>query len=43
MDRRAPVTRPRDNAVDVERAAAYASEIGDERLAERVGGRVAGR
>jgi 5'-3' exonuclease len=39
MDRKAPVKRPRDNSVDVERAAAYASEIGDQRLAERVGGR----
>jgi DNA polymerase I len=39
MDRSAPVKRPADNTVDVERAAAYAREIGDERLAERVGGR----
>jgi DNA polymerase-1 len=36
MDRNAPVTRPADNTVDVERATAYASEIGDERLAERL-------
>jgi hypothetical protein len=36
MDRSAPVTRPADNTVDVERATAYASEIGDERLAERL-------
>ena len=39
MDRRAPVKRPKDNALDVERAAAYAREIGDERLAERIPGR----
>jgi DNA polymerase-1 len=36
MDRNAPVRRPADNTVDVERATAYASEIGDERLAERL-------
>jgi DNA polymerase-1 len=36
MDRKAPVPRPADNTVDVERATAYASEIGDERLAERL-------
>jgi DNA polymerase-1 len=39
MDRTAPVTRPADNALDVERGAAYAREIGDERLAERIPGR----
>jgi DNA polymerase I len=39
MDRKAPVKRPRDNTLDQARAAAYASEIGDERLAERVAGR----
>jgi DNA polymerase-1 len=39
MDRRAPVERPRDNTLDVERAAAYAAEIGDERLAERIAAR----
>ena len=39
MDRKAPVKRPGDNTLDVERAAAYASEIGDERLAERIAGR----
>ena len=39
MDRRAPIERPADNAVDVERAAAYAAEIGDERLAERMASR----
>ena len=39
MDRSAPVTRPRDNTLDRARAAAYASEIGDERLAERIAGR----
>jgi DNA polymerase-1 len=39
MDRRAPVKRPRDNALDVTRAVAYATEIGDERLAERLPGR----
>jgi DNA polymerase-1 len=36
MDRNAPVRRPADNTVDVERATAYASEIGDERLAWRL-------
>jgi DNA polymerase-1 len=39
MDRKAPVERPADNTVDQARAAAYASEIGDERLAERIAGR----
>jgi len=39
MDPTAPVTRPGDNALDVERGAAYAREIGDERLAERIPGR----
>ncbi|HET7170629.1 MAG TPA: 5'-3' exonuclease [Gaiellales bacterium] len=39
MDRRAPVKRPRDNTLDQARAAAYAREIGDERLAERIAGR----
>ena len=39
MDRAAPVERPADNTLDVERAMAYAAEIGDERLAERVRGR----
>jgi DNA polymerase-1 len=39
MDRRAPVKRPADNTLDPARAAAYATEIGDERLAERVSGR----
>ena len=39
MDRGAPVGRPADNAVDQARAAAYASQIGDERLAGRVAGR----
>ena len=39
MDRRAPVKRPRDNALDQARAVAYAREIGDERFAERVAGR----
>jgi len=36
MDRRAPVKRPRDNTLDQARAAGYAREIGDERLAERL-------
>ena len=36
MDRAAPVERPADNTLDVERAMAYAAAIGDERLAERV-------
>lgn len=39
MDREAPVERPADNTLDVERAAAYAAGIGDDRLAERVRGR----
>ena len=39
MDRRAPIERPADNTVDFERAAAYAVEIGDERLAERMASR----
>jgi DNA polymerase-1 len=39
MDRAAPVERPADNTLDVERAMAYAAAIGDERLAERVRGR----
>jgi DNA polymerase I len=39
MDRRAPVKRPADNALDAERGVAYAREIGDERLAERIPGR----
>ena len=39
MDRTAPVTRPADNTLDVERGAAYAREIGDDRLAERIPGR----
>ena len=37
MDRRAPVKRPATTRSTSERAAAYAREIGDERLAERVG------
>ena len=36
MDREAPVGRPADNTVDVDRAATFAGEIGDERLAERM-------
>jgi len=39
MDRKAPVKRPRDNTLDQARAAAYAREIGDERLAARIAGR----
>ena len=39
MDRNAPVNRPKDNTLNVERGAAYAREIGDERLAERIPGR----
>ncbi len=39
MDRKAPVKRPRDNTLDVERGVAFAREIGDERLAERIPGR----
>ena len=39
MDRTAPVRRPRDNTLDVERGVAFAREIGDERLAERIPGR----
>jgi DNA polymerase-1 len=39
MDRAAPVKRPADNGLDVERAVAFAREIGDERLAERIPGR----
>jgi 5'-3' exonuclease len=40
MDRKAPVKRPRDNTLDQARAAAYANEIGDGRLAERLAGRI---
>jgi DNA polymerase-1 len=39
MDRTAPVTRAADNTLDVDRGTAYAREIGDERLAERIPGR----
>jgi DNA polymerase I len=39
MDRRAPVRRPKDNTLYVDRGVAYAREIGDERLAERIPGR----
>jgi DNA polymerase-1 len=39
MDRRGPVKLPADNTLDQGRAAAYAREIGDERLAERLAGR----
>jgi DNA polymerase I len=39
MDHAAPVKRPADNGLDVERAVAFAREIGDERLAERIPGR----
>ncbi|MGH3138640.1 MAG: 5'-3' exonuclease [Gaiellales bacterium] len=39
MDGEAPVERPADNMLDVERGVAYATEIGDERLAERLRGR----
>ncbi len=39
MDGEAPVERPADNMLDVERGVAYATEIGDERLAERLPGR----
>jgi 5'-3' exonuclease len=39
MDRHAPVKRPADNTLDVERGVAYAREIGDEQLAERIPGR----
>ena len=36
MDRKGPVKRPADNTVDPERAVAYATEIGADRLVERV-------
>ena len=39
MDRKAPVKRPPDNTLDQAGAAAYAAEIGDERLAGRLAGR----